>query len=600
MSLPKLARLIWQLLDAAQRRECAYVLGISIAAGCFTVAGVVGIAPFLAVLADPGVVERNPALAWIYDWLGFSSNDAFVVSLGVAFVALLVLANFVNLLAILAMGRFSHHVGARFHVLLFEEYLRRDFRFHTRSNSDVLATHVVHDVNRTVGGIIQSGLSLIAGTASILLIAAAVVVVNPVVALGAAMTLGLSYAAIYAVVRRRLLRHGANISQLWSLRAKVIAESFEAIKDIILFRAQREMSAQVARHSEAIAHAHASTAAIAATPKYLLECVTAAGLVASALWIYRTTGPGQWLAHLAMLGLAAYRLLPPIQQVFVAVARIRSDGASFLRIAEDLRCARQHTAPEPTRAPSEEWAARPRHDIRLVGVSYRHSPERAGGVSDISLQIPARALIGLAGPNGSGKSTLADLILGVLVPDAGRIEIDGVPLDDQNRGLWLSSVAHVPQHIVLLDASIAQNVAFGVPPEDVDVARARDALDDVGLGSLADALPAGLSTGVGQHGMQLSGGQRQRIGIARALYRGASLFVLDEATSGLDTAAEADIIALLDGLRSKCTIVLIAHRPSSLQSCDVVFELAGGRLAGRGTGDSRRAQQATHRAGSAP
>jgi ABC-type bacteriocin/lantibiotic exporter with double-glycine peptidase domain len=226
------------------------------------------------------------------------------------------------------------------------------------------------------------------------------------------------------------------------------------------------------------------------------------------------------------------------------------------------------------------WVKRPERDVRLVGVSYRHLPGRAGGVTEISLQIRAGTLVGLAGPNGAGKSTLADLILGVLVPDSGRIEVDGIALDERNRPLWMTAVAHVPQRIVLLDAPLAENIAFGVPPADVDVARVREALRDAGLEPLVAATPAGLATPLGQNGVQLSGGQRQRVGIARALYRRASLLVLDEATSALDESAEVETIALLGALRGKCTTLLIAHRQSSLQRCDVVFELDAGRLVG--------------------
>jgi ABC-type multidrug transport system fused ATPase/permease subunit len=585
-SLPQLARRVWELFDAAQKRECTYALAVSVAAGCFTVAGVAGIAPFLATLGDPTLVQRSATLASLQVALGSPSFEDFLVWLGLGFVGLLVLSNTVNLLAMLAIGRFAQRIGARFHTLLFEEYLHRDLRFHARSNSDVLATHVVHDVNRTVGGVIQSGLTLIASMFSICLIGAAVIIIDPIVALGAALVLGSSYAVIYAAVRRRLVRDGVMTAQLWSLRAKVIAESFEAIKDIIIFRAHKEMTAQVAFQSEAIAAAHARVAVTATSPRYVLECVTAAGLVVAALWIYRSAGPGQWVTHLVLLGLAAYRLLPPIQLVFAAVARIRTDSAAFERIADDLLRAQQRLKSAPTPPAAQEWASPPRREIRLIGVSYCHAPERDSGVSDVSLRIPAGTLVGLAGPNGSGKTTLADLILGVRVPDAGQVQIDGVALDERSRDLWLTAVAHVPQHIVLLDATVAQNVAFGTPAADIDITRVRDALRDACLESVIDALPDGLETSIGQDGAQLSGGQRQRLGIARALYRRASLLVLDEATSGLDTATEIEVIALLRGLRRRCTIVLIAHRPSSLQGCDEVFELAGGRLVGRrpGTG----------------
>jgi ABC-type bacteriocin/lantibiotic exporter with double-glycine peptidase domain len=298
--------------------------------------------------------------------------------------------------------------------------------------------------------------------------------------------------------------------------------------------------------------------------------------------MYRGTGTGQWIAHIALLGLAAYRLMPPLQQVFAAVARIRTDAPAFERIADDLLAARRRVGTKARDAGAADWATRPRREIRLTGVSYRYTRERDSGVSDISLRISAGTLVGLAGPNGSGKTTLADLLLGVLVPQTGRIEVDGVMLDAENRDLWLDAVAHVPQQIVLLDATVAENVAFGVPRGEIDHERVRQALHDARLDAAVEALSHGLATQIGQHGAQLSGGQRQRLGIARALYRRASLLVLDEATSALDPAAEKEIVSLLRALRGRCTIVLVAHRATSLQGCDELFELEGGRLVGSG------------------
>jgi len=584
--LPQLARRVWSLLDAGQRRECLWALLASAAAGCLTVAGVAGIAPFLATLADPSVVERSGLLAWLRGGLGNPPFEDFLVWLGVGFVVMLVAANAVNVLAMLAIGRFSHRVGTGFHAMLFDEYLRRGVAFHRGSNGDVLATQVVQDVTRTVGGVIQSGLLLATSALAVCLIAAAVVAIDPAVALGAALVLGSSYAIIYSIVRRRLLHDGAQTQRLWAQRAKVIAESFDSIKDVVIFRAREDLVGQVAAQSAAIASAHCTLAAIANTPRYVLECVTAAGLVAAALWIYRGAGPGQWVTQLGVLGLAAYRLLPPIQQAFAAVARIRSDAPAFERIADDLLRARRRPTPAPRGATAREWAERPRREIRLSGVSYRHAPERAGGVNDVSLRIRAGTVVGLIGPNGSGKTTLADLLLGVLVPDAGAIEVDGVQLDERNRDLWLSAVAHVPQNIVLLDATVAQNVAFGATLADIDAERVREALRAVRLEAAIDELPQGIITPIGQNGVQLSGGQRQRLGIARALYAQASLLVLDEATSALDASTEVEVVSLLRELRGRCTIMLIAHRQSSLRACDELFELVGGRLVGRSAADT--------------
>jgi ABC-type bacteriocin/lantibiotic exporter with double-glycine peptidase domain len=197
------------------------------------------------------------------------------------------------------------------------------------------------------------------------------------------------------------------------------------------------------------------------------------------------------------------------------------------------------------------------------------------------LEIPTGALVGIVGPNGSGKTTLAELIVGLLQPDAGYVAVDGVKLDAKSTAAWLNSVAYVPQEIVLLDATIAENIAFGENANDIDVERALKAADGAQLGPLIATLPDALATAVGENGAQLSGGQRQRVGIARALYRGASLLVMDEATSALDALTEAEVVALLTALRGTCTVVLITHRPSVLDNCDVVFELNAGRLVER-------------------
>lgn len=581
-SLLGLAQQIWELFDSAQKRSCVVVVAISIVAACLTLAGVAGVAPFFAVLSDPTVVDRTAALTWLQRALAIETSGELLVWLGIGFVALLLLANLANFLSLLAIGRFSQAVGARLHSLLFDEYLQRGLDFHAGSNSALLATRVVHDVSRTVGGVVQSGLTLCAGAASIALIIAAVVIVDPLVAVVAAALLSVSYVVIYALVRRRLIRNGAVVTDHWQRRAQLIAESFAAIKDVMVHRTQRELAARVARHSAAIATAHASSPAIAAAPRYVLECVTGAGLVAAALWIYGRVGAGQWVTHLAFFSFAAYRLLPAIQQVFAAVARIHSERTAFDGIAEDLRRARERAVSEIPRAPQhDEWRGRPRRAIRLIDVSYRHSADRCGGVAGVSLEIPAGTLAAFVGPNGSGKTTLAELILGLRTPDSGRIEIDGIELEDRNAAAWLDTVAYVPQQIALVDGTVAQNIAFGVAARDLDLERVRRAARAAQLAPVIAALPSGFETLIGENGARLSGGQRQRLGLARALYRGASLLVVDEGTNALDELTETEIMTLLGAMRGECTIVVIGHRPSALAGCDVTFELDAGRLVGR-------------------
>jgi ABC-type multidrug transport system fused ATPase/permease subunit len=306
------------------------------------------------------------------------------------------------------------------------------------------------------------------------------------------------------------------------------------------------------------------------------------GLVAVALLAdRRDDGIGPWLGQLTFLGFAAYRLLPTLQQAFAAIVKIRADRAGFSCIAPDLRLARARDY--ATTAPDLSWRERPRSEIRLEEVSFRYEPGRPLALSAVSLRIPARAAVGLVGANGSGKTTLVDLIAGLLAPDVGRIEVDGIALNDANRAAWQSRIAYVPQDIFLLDTTIAQNVALGVPVRAIDRERLLAAARLAQLDELIATLPAGYEHVVGERGVRLSGGQRQRIGIARALYTDASVLILDEATQALDGLSEQELMATIGRLRRRYTIIVIAHRLSTVRSCDLVFQLDGGKLAASGT-----------------
>jgi len=289
---------------------------------------------------------------------------------------------------------------------------------------------------------------------------------------------------------------------------------------------------------------------------------------------------GPWLAQLTYLGLAAYRLLPALQQIFHAVVRIRADRVAFVGIAEDLRSACRREAAVPPRSNAKCWAGRPQAEIQLTDVVFRYGADRPAAIGGISLRIAAGSTVGVVGPSGCGKTTLAELILGLLCPASGSIAVDGVRLDADNRRDWQATIAYVPQRIFLFDATLAENIALAASADQVDQQRLRGAVRLAQLDSLVAMLPGGYHEMLGEQGVRLSGGQRQRLGIARALYRHASVLVLDEATNALDRLTEDEIMSTLEALRGERTIILIAHRLSTALRCDLIFNLDGGRLSG--------------------
>jgi ABC-type multidrug transport system fused ATPase/permease subunit len=378
------------------------------------------------------------------------------------------------------------------------------------------------------------------------------------------------------------------LSHLTSAQAQTVNEGFGVIKELVLLQVHSFFRRRFELLSRALALAAAHNELVAQSPRYLMECVAAAGLVGVALVLGGGEGGiGPWLGQLTFLAFAAYRLLPTLQQIFALIVKIRADRPALVLIGPDLRraLAAQQATAAMLSTPKPASQRLPCREVRLEDVSFRYAEERPWALRGVSLCIPAQWSVGIVGANGSGKTTLVDVIAGLLVPNAGRVLVDGVPLDDGNRMAWHAQMAYVPQHIFLLDASIAQNIALGVELPDIDAERLLEAVRLAQLNELVAALPQGLQHTVGERGIQLSGGQRQRIGIARALYRNASVLLLDEATNALDGLTERELVTTLGGLKGRYTSVLIAHRMSTVRACDLIIQLEHGRVIASGTYD---------------
>ena len=568
------------MLTARQRRRVVGAQFLSLIMAFSTVAGIASIAPFFSVLGNPALIQRSAQLRWIYQ-LGFSSPRSFTIALGLAFMGFVVIANVINILGSFVMIRLAMSIGTDLQSILFAEYLHRPYLFHARTHSSLLFNNLIHETTRSTNHLLQNAFSLNTHVVTALFIVVSVMLLNPILAMAMIAALAGGYVLIYLAVRNRLLRAGEIESRFFIEQCKIVNESLGAIRDILLRRSQPAFRTSFEHSSRAFARAAAHTQLIGQTPRYVMECVAVVGLVAIALLAAgRDGGIGLWLGQLTFLGFAAYRLLPSLQQAFMALVKIRADRPGFDSIAPDLRLARARAY--PTSAGDAGWAECPRSAIELKDISFYYEPDRPAVVSGISLRIAARTVIGFVGANGSGKTTLVDLIAGLLVPDAGRLEVDGVAIDATNRAAWQSRIAYVPQNIFLLDTTIAQNIALGVAPEDIDKARLREAAHLAQLDPFLRGLPDGFEHRVGERGTRLSGGQRQRIGIARALYARASVLILDEATNALDGLTEREMHATIAGLRGAYTIILITHRLSSVRICDRLYEIDHGQLRRRG------------------
>lgn len=576
---------LWRVLDRRQRRQLGLLQILSVIMGFCTLGGIAAVLPFFTVLAEPSSIHHIAVLDSLYRHLHFDHERDFLVVLGVGFVAIVALTNAVTLAGTVLMNRFALSVGNEFHVILFHTYLHRDYAFHARTNSSMLSRNVIHETGRLTTGLLQSGLTLISNSIVIVFIVVSVIFVNPLAAIAAIIGLGASYVLIYALARRRLLDNGQVESRFVAERTKVVNESFGAIKEITVLQHQDFFIDRFARSCRAISRTIASTFAISHSPRYILESLVVGGLVGIALFLSRRESAGPWLAQLTFMGFAAYRLLPALQQVFASLVRIRADRPAFESIAEDLRLARARDVATGTRVIDRSWRERPSQELRLHAVSFRYSEDRSPAIRDVTLCVRRGTMIGLVGANGSGKTTLADLIAGLLVPQSGYIEVDGIVLDASNRADWQSNIAYVPQDVFLIDATVADNIALGVPRERVDQSRMLRAARLAQLDECVAGLPGGYEEVLGERGVRLSRGQRQRVGIARALYRNASVLILDEATNALDNLTESGLMTTLEKLHGQRTVILITHRLSALQHCDQIIEMRNGMIVGDATHD---------------
>jgi ABC-type multidrug transport system fused ATPase/permease subunit len=554
---------------------------LSITMAFSTVVGIAAIAPFFSVLSDPHLIQNSKFLHWTYTTFAFSSRRDFEIGLGLGFLVIVLAANTINAAGLLAMIRLSWQISTDLKSMLLREYLSRPFIFHAKSNSAVLLNNIIYETNMTTS-MLQNIFLLVTNCVVGTFIILAVIMLNPV--LGAAMVVALAggYAVVYWTMRDRLLRAGQVQSNLHAEQTKIVNESLGAIKEIQVLGRQGSFQERFEQSSRSFAFAASHTQLVSQRPKHIMECTAVAGLVLAALLATRhDNGVGLWLGQLTFLGFAAYRLLPALQQAFAAVVGIRASRSGFTAIASDVRAARSKVCTNPHSDPA--WRERPLCEIRLVGTYFQYQPDTPFAANGVSLQIPARAAVGLVGPNGSGKTTLVDIIAGLLVPDSGHVEIDATRLDDSNRRNWQSRIAYVPQTVYLLDASIVQNIALGVPEAAVDWERLIAATELAHLDEFVSSLPDGYDHRIGERGIRLSGGQRQRMGLARALYTDASVLILDEATNALDGLTEQELITTLLRLRGRYTILLIAHRLSTLRACDAIFEINCGRITAKGT-----------------
>lgn len=590
-------RRILALLLPHERRRF-WMLGVLIVGMAFIeLLGVASIMPFLAVLAEPRIVETNAYLAWAYGLFEFPDRTSFLLLLGGVTTVVIIVSQLFKALTTYVLLRFVRSCEVSISARLLSGYLRQPYSWFLGRNSADLGKTILSEVESFSNNVFGASLRILAYGMLITTLVGFLVFVNPIVALTGALVVGGSYAVIFLKIREKLLSMGAERMRMNTARFRFAQEAIGGIKDVKLLGLEDAYLNRYRRAARSFARAKAMAALAAELPRYLLEGVVF-GAIMLLLLLLMITAQGDIGTILPTVGVFAFagmRLFPVMNTFYRAISKLRFQGPVLDAFHEEFR-----TIVTPNAAASanaNESAPVPlRRQLQLVDIVYRYPGSERGALERLNLSIEAGTTVGLVGATGAGKTTAVDVILGLLEPQEGELRVDGVAVGASNRRAWQRGLGYVPQQIFLIDDSVANNIALGVPPKQLDMAAVERAARIANLHDFVQQeMPEGYATLVGERGVRLSGGQRQRIGIARALYHDPSVLILDEATSALDNLTERAVMDAVNNLGGAKTIVMIAHRLSTVRDCDTIFVLEKGRCLAAGNYASLIADSETFR-----
>ena len=543
------------------------------------VVSLAAIVPFLAILADPDQVLKSPLLGRIVEFLHLNGVQDMRLSLTVVFAIAALAAGTMRFFLSYAIAKINFGIGHEMGIEVYRRTLHQPYVVHVARNS----SEIIGSLSK-VDNVVYMFFSLLTVASSILMsifIVGALLWIDARLASIALFGFGSIYVVVSILTRRQLRRNSQIMNESATARVQIVQEGLGGIRDILLDHSQGLFASRFNAMDLALRRAQASNAFIGPSPRYVVEAL---GMVLIASLGFRmTVAEGSVAAAIPALGalaMGAQRLMPLLQQIYngwVTVAGIEAVLTDVAALLQQPVALDSEMQPEPMRFS---------HEIRLERVEFRYQTTLPVVLQDVSVVIPKGSRIGFIGTTGSGKSTAVDLLMGLLSPTGGAMLIDGVPLTDVARRSWQRNIAHVPQAIFLADASFSENIAFGVPAEEIDHERVRSAAQQAQIADFIEASSAGYDARVGERGVRLSGGQRQRIGIARALYKQARVLVFDEATSALDAETESAVMQAIQGLGRHLTVIVIAHRLGTLRECDVIYRLENGRIVSAGSYES--------------
>lgn len=568
----------WHHISPRRRRQFVWLLGITVVSSFAEVVSLGAVMPFIGIITQPEKVFSSPLIASVAQTLGITSSADLVLPMTIAFAVAALVAGGLRLLMLWVSIRLGNATGSDLSIEVYRRTLYQPYSVHVARSSSEIISGITQKVGIATSVLI-SVVTVVTSAVLFVAIMMTLLAIDPLIAIVATASFGSAYGIIALLTRHRLVRNSQRIAQEQTQVVKALQEGLGAIRDVLLDGTQAVYCDVYRKAFLQLQRAGGENSFISQAPRYAMESF---GMVLIAVLVLamssRPGGVGAALPILGMLALGAQRLLPLLQQLYGNWSVIAGSNAALIDV---LGLLEQPLPGEESQPEPEPLSVK--NTISFDNVRFRYGSEGPWVLDGINLVIKKGTKIGFVGSTGSGKSTSLDLLMGLLEPTQGKILVDRLQLSHGLQRAWQRTIAHVPQSIFLADTTIAGNIAFGITPDQIDLERVRMAAKQARIAEFIESRPDGYNAIVGERGVRLSGGQRQRIGIARALYKQANVLIFDEATSALDNETEQAVMQAIEGLSEDLTILIIAHRLTTLKNCDMIVQLEHGKIKSQST-----------------
>ena len=566
---------IYSLLTVNDRRAARVQFGLMIIGMVLEMLGIGLVIPAIAIMVQGDAISNHPIISDVIVFFGITSQEQLIILAILGLVIVYFIKNLFLAFLTWRQADFTFDIQAKLSQRLFTVYLRRPYVFHLQKNSAELVRNATSEVAifteaLTATLLLFSELLVLVGISMLL------IVIEPIGAFFISILLGSSAWFIYRATRQRIGEWGRLRQHHDALRIQHLQQGLGGVKDVKLLGREDDFLDVFQKHNSNSARMWKLQTTLQNLPRLMFEMLAIIALAILVLtMLYMGRDINSIVPILGLFAAAAFRMMPSITRVLVSLQALRYRFSAIDTLYEELNV-------ESIKKTGEEvGSSRFMSELTLENVVYHYPSNKASVLNNISLTIKKGESVGFIGMSGSGKSTLVDVILGLLTPTSGTVYVDGLNIQKNLRG-WQNQIGYVSQSIFLTDDTLRRNVAFGIADKDIDEAAVLRAIKMAQLDELVSSLPAGIDTIVGERGILLSGGQRQRIGVARCLYHDPEILVLDEATSSLDNSTEKMVMDSITALHGKKTVIIVAHRLSTVEHCDNVFRLKNGQIVEQG------------------